>query len=320
MHVVDRRDQAGRGVGERRRLRPLTIRSVVDRPRFGGRVDGVTGAEPVGLLGEEPRVAHAERFEQPLAHELVEGLTGSAGDEHTEHHRAHVVEPPLAGLILQRQRRQTPDPFVGFGRALRLGRTGAQAQVGHRVHEGPRPRRSEVHPDAEPEREDVAHRDGARRGHGLAVEWSATVDEDVAARELGQQIVDGLVESEPAILDEDQRSNRAHRLRHRREAEDRVARDRPPLAPRQGAGDADFDVTVARGEPGETSGVSQIDMVGHGVVKATQPCLLESAHTPTYPKTDVIRRDRGRGGGLGALPAPQAARARPDGARVRGWR
>ena len=104
----------------------------------------------------------------------------------------------------------------------------------------------------------------------------------------------------------------------RRKIESRA--DRPPLAPGQRAGDADFDVTVARREPGETSGVSQLDVLGHGVVKATQPCLLESAHTPTYPTTDVLRRDRGRSGSVGALPAPRAARARPDGARVRSWR
>ena len=161
------------------------------------------------------------------------GCPAARAIEHAEHVGAGVVQPALARLVQQRQGAEPAHPLVGLGRHLRLRRAGAQAELAHRLEQRLRPRRLEVHAEPEPEREHVVQRDRPVGGDGVAVDRAPRVDEHPPVGELGQQVVDGIVEPQPALLDEDQRADGDDRLGHRRDAEDRVAADR--LAPRRGS-------------------------------------------------------------------------------------
>ena len=229
----------------------------------------------------EAGVDHPQRIEHPLTEEHVERLAGGPGDQHAEHVGAGVVEPPLAGLVQEGQRRQAPHPLVGLGWRLRFRRTPAEAEVAHRLQQRLRPRRLEVHAPAELEREDVVHGDRTLRGDRLAVHRPAWLDEDAPPGELGQEIVDWILEPEPALLDEDQRADGGDRLGHRGDAEDAVALNRLIAAAGQTAGEAHLDVVISGGQPGHAADRVALDVAGHDVVQARQSFRIEATHGRT---------------------------------------
>ena len=151
----------------------------------------------------EPGVDHPERIEDTLAQELLERLTGGACDQHAEDVRSGVVEPPLTRLVQQRQRGQPADPLVGRRRYLRPRWTVAQPEGGHRLDQRLRPRCGEVDPQPELERQHVADGDRTAGGDRRAVDGPAWVDEHATVGQLGQQVLDGVVEPQPALLDEE---------------------------------------------------------------------------------------------------------------------
>ena len=111
----------------------------------------------------------------------------------------------------------------GSGGTCGSRRTGAQPELAHRVEQRLRPRRREVHAEPEPERQHVVHRDRPLGRDGVAVDRPRGVDEHPPVGQLGQQLVDRIVEAQPALLDEEQRADRHDRLGHRGDAEDAVA-------------------------------------------------------------------------------------------------
>ena len=146
-----------------------------------------------------------------------------------------MLQPPLAGLADERQRRQPAHPLVGRRRHLGLRWAGAQVEHGHRLEHRLRPGAREVHAQPEPEREQVPHRDRPGGGDRLAVDGTVRIDQHPPVGELRQQVVDRLVEPEPALLDEDEGCDGDDRLGHRRDAEERVAAHWFGLAAGQGA-------------------------------------------------------------------------------------
>ncbi len=277
VQVVHRRHQAGRARRKRGRLRPLAVGRIEDES-FAGWIGAITGTEPVDVGDAEAGVDHAQRLEQPVAQDDVEGLAGGSGDEHAEHIGSGVVEPPVAGLVEERQRREPPHPFVRWRRYLRLGRTGAELELGQRVEERLRPRRREIHADAELERQQVVQRDRSPRGHRFPVDRTSSVDKYAPVRQFGKQCIDGIVEPQLVLLDEDERRHRHDRLRHRRDAEDAVAPDGRRFSSGEPAGDTDFHLIACGQQPGHTADPVLLDMEPHGFSEPRQTSTVESAH------------------------------------------
>ena len=75
---------------------------------------------------------------------------------------------------------------------------------------------------AEGEGEQIAQRDRPFRRHGV-VDRAFEAFQHAPVGKLGQQSVDGIVEAQLALLDQDHRRGRRHRLGHGGDAEDRVA-------------------------------------------------------------------------------------------------
>ena len=171
----------------------------------------------------------------------------------------------------------------------------------------------------------VVERDRALRRHGRAVERAASVDQHLAVGELGQQRVDGIVEPELALLDEDQRGDRRDRLGHRGDAEDAVAAHRLGLATSEVPGDAELDIVAARRQPRHAPHGVLFDMSCHHVPQSRDAFVVESAHH-AHPTTGGRWVDRLIAAGAGSdeadcsttvhgalTPSPLAVRwARPD--------
>ena len=237
------------------------------------------------MIGREAGVHHPDRFEDPRPQELPQGLTGGTRDEHTEHVRAGVVEPALPRLVQQRERRQPAHPFVGRGRQLWFRRTAAQGELTHRVEQRLRPGRLEVHPEPEPEREDVVNCDLTVRRNRVSFEGSTPVDEHAAIGELGKQRVDGIRQTQRGLLHEEQRPERDDRFRHRGNAKDAVSTNRIGISPGEVPGRADLDVIAAGGKPRHPAGPVLFHMAGHHVMKTRETTGIESAH-----RSSTLRR------------------------------
>ena len=117
------------------------------------------------------------------------------------------------------------------------------------------------------------------RRNGVTVDGTAPVDEHAPIGELGKQRVDGILQTQRALLDEEQRPDRDDRFRHRRDAEDAVSANRIGFTPGEVAGDADLDVIAAGGEPRHAADPVLFHVAGHHVMKAPEPAGIESAHT-----------------------------------------
>ena len=205
------------------------------------------------------------------------GWPGGAGDEHAEDVRAGVVQPALARLVQQRQRR-------------RAGASTRRAPAAPAVAGGPPPRPSSAIASSsgcghgasksmpQPSRNVSTSRSviGRSRGDGVAVDRPARIDEHPPVGELGQQLVDRLVEAQPALLDEDQRGDRDDRLRHRGDSEDGVALHR--IARRRGSArrTADGDVVVARHQPGGAAQRAVLHVAGHHLGQPIEPLAIRN--------------------------------------------
>ena len=134
------------------------------------------------------------------------------------------------------------------------------------------------------ERQQVAQGDRALRGHGV-VERRVEPRQHAAIRELGQERIDRLVEPEHALLDEDQRRHGRHRLRHRGDPEDGVARHRVARAQRLQAERVDARLAAPveqRDEPGDSAA---LHVPRQDVTHAAQARLRESAAAHSVPSS-----------------------------------
>ena len=98
-------------------------------------------------------------------------------------------------------------------------------------------------------------------------------------RRAPEATVDGLVEAEPALLDEDHRRDRGHRLRHRRDAEDRVVAHRFTLE-RRLADRVDMDLAAPAHDRHDAGTGAAIDVRRHRLAQTSQPRLASPANPP----------------------------------------
>jgi hypothetical protein len=205
-------------------------------------------------------------------------LAGSPGDQHAEHVRPRVVQPSLPRLIEQRQRGKPAHPFVGRGRPLRFRRTAAQSELAHGLEQRLGPGRLEVHPEPERERQDIANRDRPASRDGVAVKWTAPIDEHPSVGELGDQRVHRILETQLAVLDQEQRPDSNDRLGHGGDAENAVPTNGFGFAAGEAAGDADLDVVAAGRQPRNAADAVLFHMTRHHVAQVSEPAWIESAH------------------------------------------
>jgi hypothetical protein len=222
-----------------------------------------------------------------------------------------VIQPPRAGLVEQRDRAEQADPLVGIRRHLRLGRTAAQTETVQSLEERLRPWRLEVHAEAEPEGEHVVQGDRPVGRDGVAVDRSPPVDEHPPVGELWEQVVDGIVEPQAALLQEDQCGDGGHRLAHRGDAEDRVPLHRGRLAAGQRAGDADLDVLVTGRQPGDAADGAVLDVPGHDLAQPGDPARVESTHASFDPTSG--RNSSRSPDDLGGIRRNRWNESRPEG-------
>ncbi len=109
--------------------------------------------------------------------------------------------------------------------------------------------------------------------------WAGTVSssgpsgpgEHLPVGQLGQPLVDRLVQSQPALVDEDQRGDSGHGLRHRRDAEDGVLGDRRATAGFERAGHAAADLTPSGDEPRQTDDAAAVDVAADDLLQPLDP-------------------------------------------------
>ena len=88
----------------------------------------------------------------------------------------------------------------------------------------------------------------------------------LAVGELGNQIVDRLVEAQDALLDERHRRGGGDRLAQRGDAEDGVSAKRPRLGERGASDDIDLDVIAACDEGDEPGHLARRHVRRHQLV------------------------------------------------------
>jgi hypothetical protein len=187
-----------------------------------------------------------------------------------------VVGPAPARLRHQRQLAEPPQPLVRGRRARRVGRPHADRPLvgrGHHRHLG---RVGHHLAEAHREREQVTYGDRALGRHGV-VERRVEPGEHPPAGELGEQVVDRVVEPQHALLDQHQRGDRGDRLGHRGDPEDRVPGDRRAAdRPRAQADHLGPAAPVdQRDQPRDGAA---IDMPGEHAPEPLDPGLGEVAH------------------------------------------
>ncbi len=236
------------------------LRDVVGRRREAAvRLALPDGHEPGLLLGarREGGVRHAQRLPDALEEHLVQAPAGDLLHHLAEPVGVDPVVPHRARVEEQRrvQRRAQARERVGHAGdlviALEVLAAEPVAVAGGVVHE-------------------LA--DG-RLGRGRAQPRRVAVEalEHLQLAELGQDARHGLVELEAALLDERERRDGRHRLRHRREAEHRVGRRVARRALVQHAVRARDDRDDAGDRPGVRARGQQL----------VDPC--EAAHLPISP-------------------------------------
>ena len=115
------------------------------------------------------------------------------------------------------------------------------------------------------ERQQVLDRDRATRGHRL-VERPVDPLQDLAFGQLRKEPVDGLIQCQPALFHKEHRRQRQDRLRHRRDAKDRVAPHRLFTTERHHADRVDVHVLTVRDKRDHTWEFTIRDSSGHGFV------------------------------------------------------
>ncbi len=123
--------------------------------------------------------------------------------------------------------------------------------------------------EAEAEREQIRHGDRAPGGNRV-VEVRVDRAQHAAARELGHEVVDRVVEAQRAVLHEGQRGHRGDGLRERRHTEDRVARERLVAGHRRRAEHLDVHVVALRDERDQPRHLPLGDVRGEEVVQPRQ--------------------------------------------------
>ena len=224
----------------------------------------------MALIGghHEPRVGHAERFEDPIAHHRPDRITRRPGQQHPEDLGGGVVEPLRAGLVHERERTERSDPAVDVVSAGRPGRAAdaVELELGLRPLDRQRVRWGQDRAEPEPGAEEVLHRDRALRGHGV-VELGVEGAQHAAVGELGEQVVDGLVQADDPLLDQRHRGDRGDRLGERRDAEDGRPVERGRIVERRRADRLDAHVVAPCDEVGEPGHLARVDVPGHRVVQ-----------------------------------------------------
>jgi hypothetical protein len=120
------------------------------------------------------------------------------------------------------------------------------------------------------ERQKIPQGDRAHRRHRV-VELAVDRAQDPTVRELRQPFIDGIVQPEFALLDEDHRGDCSDRLRHRGQAEDRVAPHRCRAVERQPTDRINVLRTPPADERDETRQAATVDVALQDVVQPRQP-------------------------------------------------
>lgn len=122
------------------------------------------------------------------------------------------------------------------------------------------------------------HGDRPARGHGFAVHRTTAVDQHPPSGELGQELVDRIVEPELAVLHQQHGRRRHDRLRHRGDAKDAVAAYWRLLSTGEVTGDANLDLVASGGKPGNASDAVVGHMTSDDFTETTYAGRIESPH------------------------------------------
>ena len=178
--------------------------------------EGLGEAAGIGLGGVERGLVHLQRRQDPLGQERAERLAGDDFDDPAEHVGRAAVVP--FGARLAHQRHAGDDGGV-FGVAdLAAAQPRLLVQLLHRAVAGV----VVSQPRGVPQQVLHRHRPLHRHEFELAVD----VDADLLIRKLRNELGDGVVEDEVAVLDQHHDANRDDRLGHREDPEQAVMRHR----------------------------------------------------------------------------------------------
>ena len=164
--------------------------------------------------------------------------------------------------------------------------------------------------EPEPVAEQVLDRDGSVGGHRV-VELGVDGAQHPAIGELGQQVVDGLVQVQHPFLDQGHRRDRGDRLGERRDAEDGRPIEGRPVGERRGADGVDVGVVAPGHERDETRHLAGREVRGHDVVHVSQSCRRQPAGGHgQLPVLGAWCRRRIRPGLIATRRAPREERVR----------
>ncbi len=180
-----------------------------------------------------------------------------------------MIHPILARLMHERQAAEALHQLVGRVRCevCRRGDT----CVGHRLLDRVLLGVDHHRADTEAKGQKIAQRDRASGRHGV-VERTVDALQHLAVRELGQQRVDRIVQPQLRFFDQDHGGRGRDRLDDRRDAENRVAPHRVLAAERLHAERIDVRLAAAADEGHESGHPAALDMAGHRLVHADEPC------------------------------------------------
>ena len=135
--------------------------------------------------------------------------------------------------------------------------------------------RSNDHAKPHAKREQVTQRQRPDCRHGV-IQWPVYPPQHAAVRQLRQQPVDGLIEPELALLNQDHCGHGRNRLGHRCDAEDRVAPDRIAPVPILAADGIHVRLAMPAEQRHNACHLAPLDMTCKDIVHAVEPRLRES--------------------------------------------
>jgi hypothetical protein len=283
--IVARRRETAGAAGIVARL----LRHLDQLDRSGGErilVEGFGEPRELGFRHPEPRVAHLERSEEPLAHEVAEALARRRFDDAPEHVGGEAVFPGRAGLMDQRNPREALD--------LLGPRHVADVELDHAGLEEPGLRQRVL--DGGVLRELAVGKAGGVAqeildGHGPLRGHVAAAGRDLHVLECREPSRDRIRKLERAVLDQDHRGDRDHRLGHRVDPEDRVEPHGVGAPGIAGAQRARADELALAGDQHDCAGqLPVLDL------------LLERARDPREPRRRHSARFGRRGREAGGRP------------------
>jgi hypothetical protein len=131
------------------------------------------------------------------------------------------------------------------------------------------------------------------RRNGRTVDRAPRVDQRTAVGELRQQLLDAVIEAEPALLHEHERAGGDDRLRHRRDAKDAVAGHRGRLVTGQPPSNPGLDLPVPRHQPGHAADATALDVGRHDITQPLQAPRFERAHALVTSRSAGTHRSDG---------------------------